>query len=421
MTTQLNGLPSRTLLRVADHELNSHFGGTYMAYLHLESDQETVFNKENIIAEVNADYPSPDGTDYQTYAKAIINNYNITENKNAYEELSELLLDKAYEYEDNDVAFDYFESVSDYIALQEIAAQQVFKRPEVLRYMLDMEDYLYKEGGVGKSSSIAKMVRYINMQLHEGEKAYHTIPSNVSSVGQCLLSYQNSHIPEFINHFVTTDYKSANVWLQLKSGDNKDMEKTIAAVDEYMSKNTPPAGITKDWYGLTYINVVWQQKMVAGMMEAFLGSFIVVFLMMTFLFRSVIWATLSMLPLTLTILIIYGIIGWIGKDYDMPVAVLSSLALGLAIDFAIHFLVRSRQSLQETGSWEESSKVMFGEPSNAIVRNMVVIAIGFLPLLLASLLPYRTVGMILAAILFLSGVITLLLLPSLIKLFKLKK
>lgn len=195
----------------------------------------------------------------------------------------------------------------------------------------------------------------------------------------------------------------------------------MTSENSIIDANPPPAAVTKDWYGLTYINVIWQKKMVAGMMEAFLGSFLVVFLMMTFLFRSVIWAFLCMIPLSLTILIIYGVIGWIGKDYDMPVAVLSSLALGLAVDFAIHFLVRARKGLKETGSWTETSKIMFGEPSNAIVRNMIVIAVGFLPLLLATLIPYRTVGIILASILFLSGVITLLVLPSLIKLFGLKK
>ncbi len=222
-------------------------------------------------------------------------------------------------------------------------------------------------------------------------------------------------------HFVSPDFKSANLWLQLKSGDNKDMEKTMTVVDEYMDKNPPPVSLSKDWFGLTYINVVWQQKMVQGMLDAFLGSFIVVFLMMVFLFRSVKWATLSMIPLSLTILIIYGVIGWIGKDYDMPVAVLSSLVLGLAVDFAIHFLVRSRASLQKSKDWELTSQHIFGEPSRAIVRNIIVIAIGFLPLLFANLIPYRTVGLILAAILLLSGIITLLLLPSLIKVFGIKK
>ncbi|MEM6318799.1 MAG: MMPL family transporter [Bacteroidota bacterium] len=279
-----------------------------------------------------------------------------------------------------------------------------------------MEAHLYENGGVGKSTSLAKVVRTVNRKLQEDKASAEKIPDDISGVGQCIVSYQNSHIPEFLWHFVSPDFKSANLWLQLKSGDNKDMEQTIAVVEDYLANHPPPAPLAENWFGLTYINVVWQQKMVQGMLEAFLGSFVIVFLMMLFLFRSFKWAILSILPLSLTILMIYGVIGWIGKDYDMPVAVLSSLALGLAVDFAIHFLVRSKASLKETQDWQLTSQQMFGEPARAITRNVIVIAVGFLPLLLANLIPYRTVGMILASILLLSGVITLLLLPALVKL-----
>jgi len=121
-----------------------------------------------------------------------------------------------------------------------------------------------------------------------------------------------------------------------------------------------------------------------------------------------------MIPLTITIAVIYGIIGLTGKDYDMPVAVLSALTLGMAVDFAIHFLERARASFAETGSWQSSTSIMFGEPARAISRNVVVIAIGFLPLLAAPLVPYKTVGIFLCAIMALSGVITLMALPSII-------
>ena len=113
---------------------------------------------------------------------------------------------------------------------------------------------------------------------------------------------------------------------------------------------------------------------------------------------------------------IYGIIGLTGKDYDMPVAVLSALTLGMAVDFAIHFLQRARESYSQTGSWKLSSGIMFGEPARAISRNVLVISIGFLPLLAAPLIPYKTVGIFLCAIMVLSGTITLLVLPAIIKL-----
>jgi uncharacterized membrane protein YdfJ with MMPL/SSD domain len=144
--------------------------------------------------------------------------------------------------------------------------------------------------------------------------------------------------------------------------------------------------------------------MVWGMLQSFMGSFIIVFIMMAILFRSVLWGLICMLPLTITIVAIYGIIGLMGKDYDMPVAVLSALSLGMAVDFAIHFLERAKAAYARAGSWQK-----------AISRNVIVIAIGFLPLLVAPLVPYKTVGIFVCAIQAVSGIVTLLILPAIIR------
>jgi predicted RND superfamily exporter protein len=212
----------------------------------------------------------------------------------------------------------------------------------------------------------------------------------------------------------TPDYDKVNIWVQLKSGDNKDMDKVLKQVDRYFKANKPPFEIKYNWAGLTYINVVWQNKMVVGMLMNFLGSFIIVFFMMTFLFRSPLRGLISMVPLTITIIFIYSLLGFIGKDYDMPVAVLSALTLGLSIDFAIHFIQRARELYKESSSWEKTSEEMFKGPARAITRNALVIAIGFLPLLLAPLIPYRTVGFFMFAIMLVSSIATLLILPAII-------
>ena len=121
-----------------------------------------------------------------------------------------------------------------------------------------------------------------------------------------------------------------------------------------------------------------------------------------------------MIPLTITIAFIYGVVGLIGKDYDMPVSVLSSMAIGLAVDFAIHFLARSKEMYSSFGIWEKTAPAVFAEPARAITRNIIIVAVGFLPLLLAHLIAYQTVGILLASMLLVSGVATLLILPSLI-------
>jgi predicted RND superfamily exporter protein len=257
-------------------------------------------------------------------------------------------------------------------------------------------------------------VKTVYRELLSGKEEDFGIPRDAQAVAQTLIQYQNSHRPQDLWHLVTPDYLKSVVWVQLRSGDNRDMSRVVAEMGEYIRQNPPPVPMEHDWFGLTYINVVWQDKMVSGMLQAFLGSFLAVFLMMTLLYRSALWGMLCMLPLTLTILIIYGVIGLVGKDYDMPVAVLSALSLGLAVDYAIHFLSRSRKMYEDYDSWDETVGPVFGEPARAITRNVIVVGVGFLPLIFAPLVPYQTVGIFISSILVVAGAATLLLLPSLL-------
>jgi uncharacterized membrane protein YdfJ with MMPL/SSD domain len=94
------------------------------------------------------------------------------------------------------------------------------------------------------------------------------------------------------------------------------------------------------------------------------------------------------------------------------------LSLGLAVDYAIHFLSRSRMLYATHGSWAQTAGPVFGEPARAITRNAIVVGVGFLPLLLAPLVPYQTVGIFIASILLTAGVATLFILPAMITLLE---
>jgi hypothetical protein len=119
------------------------------------------------------------------------------------------------------------------------------------------------------------------------------------------------------------------------------------------------------------------------------------------------------------VLFSYGIIGYAGKEYDMPIAVCSTLALGLGVDFAIHFVQRFREKFKEKADLRLSMDwTMAGEPALAIFRNAVVVGLGFLPLVLSTLTPYKTVGLFFGSLAFFSGVTSLVFLPALIGSFK---
>lgn len=302
-----------------------------------------------------------------------------------------------------------------YLVLESPAKNKIIE-PQTLRYIDNLQGYLNNLEVVGKTSSVVDIIKKISYELHNEDVRYLSLPDKRAAVTQYLFLYQNSGDPQELFKFIDYDYRRGNIWLQLKSGDNTDMSFVKNKVEEYIRRNPLPPHIKYNWAGLTYGNVVWQDKMVKGMFRAFMGSFVVVFILISIMFRSFRLGFLGMIPMSLAILFIYGFIGLIGKDYDMPVAVLSALTLGLSVDFAIHFFQRCKIQYQQVKTWREAVLAVFAEPARAISRVVIIVGIAFLPLVLAPLIPYKTVGVFMSVVTVLSGISTLVLIPAFIAL-----
>lgn len=408
-------------IRKADMALNKHLDGTYTAYLILEGEtaiEHSLMKIKQLSQKLQA-YArdiEPEYTNASEIAQKIIALFPLLADQHRLYRnfLDSVIIQISKQTDDvSDEEFFTYEELRAFIGIEK-ERLKTFKRPDVLHYISQLQHHLEHKRAVGKSTSLVNAVCKVNQEITGGSPDNYRIPDNLRGIAECLMQFQQGHRPNDLWHMVTPDYKKANIWVQLKTGDSNDMKAVVKIVDSYIRNNPPPIKLTHQWAGLHYINLVLQEKLIPSMLRSFLGSFLVVFFMMSFLFRSFRWGSLCMVPLTITILTIYGIIGISGKDYDLPIAVLGVLTLGMAVDFAIHFLQRGRQKYTEHQSWKVTTSVMFAEPARAISRNVLVIAIGFLPLLIGPLVPYKTMGIMLFAIMTLSGLITLIVLPSLL-------
>lgn len=406
-------------IRVADRVLNEHFAGTYSAYLRLESNPTEAAQSrfEQAVERLIAQSPGAD-TAFKTRWQSIQSQVNAQTSDFAtqLEQLSLAVDDELFATNDTDRA-QAWQSLLAKID-QARGELNIFQKPEVLRYISDFQAHLATDAQVGKVNSIADLVRTVYRELRGGEDADYRIPDSRQAVAQTILSFQGSHRPHDLWRMVTPDYQSANLWLQLSSGDNQDMQHVVERAEAYIAEHPLPGDIAMSWGGLNYINVVWQDAMVKGMAQSLAVAWVMVAAMMLLLFRSVVFGLLAMVPLSVSIALIYGVVGLIGKAYDMPIAVLSSLTLGLSVDFAIHFIERSREAYRRSGQFTKSMQQVAREPARAISRNAIVIAVGFLPLLAAPLVPYNTVGIFLASIMAASALASIVLLPAIMTLLQ---
>jgi len=300
--------------------------------------------------------------------------------------------------------------------------EEFIKSPQALRYIEGLQRSLEKLPEVGKTTSVVDYVKRISRVLHQDDPAYDKVPESKELAGQYLFLFGMSAKPADLDNVVDPYYKKANIWVQLKTWDAGAMRKVIEAAQNYQRENPFPVEIKPA--GIAYFNLVWNDAVLWDMIKGFLLALVVIFAILSVNFRSVKWAMVGYIPLLFTVILIYGAVGFAGKDFDMPISVLSCLSLGMAVDFAIHFINRFRLRLAEgrnaaaPESIEEALVWTAARPGKGVLRNAILFAAAFSVMLFAPLTPYITVGAFIVCMMLLSAVLCIIYIPALIVLFR---
>jgi predicted RND superfamily exporter protein len=301
---------------------------------------------------------------------------------------------------------------------------EAIKEPETLRYIDGLQRHLEKLPAVGKTVSVADYVKRVNQVLHDNDPKFYAVPDTADTAAQYLFLFSTSAKPTDLDNVVDYPFQRANLWLQLKTWDNKAMASVVRATEEYQRAN--PTKLELKPSGVAYFNLVWNHEVLWDLVQGFLLALVVVFIILILNFRSFKWALIGYVPLLFTALLIYGVVGFVGKDFDLPMAVLSCLSLGMAVDFAIHFISRFRQRLTEVGAdparnpaeLKEALLWTAARPGKGIMRNATLFAVAFSVMLFSPLVPYIIVGSFIISMMLLSALLTLLYLPALITLMR---
>ncbi|HLA50642.1 MAG TPA: MMPL family transporter [Thermodesulfobacteriota bacterium] len=303
--------------------------------------------------------------------------------------------------------------------------EDFMKRPEAMRYIEALQRDLEKLPHVGKTFSVVDYVKRINRVFNSNDTAFDRVPYTREAIAQYLFMFSMSAKPSDLDNVVDYSFKKANIWVQLKTWDAKAMQTVMDRVNTYTAAH-PLSGMEFKPAGTAYFNLVWNNEVLYDMVKGFVSALVIVFIILIFNFRSYKWAAIAYMPLLFTILAIYGVVGFMNKDFDMPIAVLSCLSLGMAIDFAIHFISRFRRRLEEQGqgSWGKGQEIedallwTAARPGKGIMRNAILFATAFSAMIFAPLTPYVTVGLFIASMMFLSALMSIIYLPALIVMFK---
>ncbi len=281
-----------------------------------------------------------------------------------------------------------------------------FKDPDVLKLVDNLQGKLESLEMVGDTFSLADFINRMNMVMNEDREEYSIIPDSNEMIAQYLLLYEMSGDPENLISVVDYEYQTLNLTAQMKSDDSRTIRTAIDVVEGYR-QDFRNLGVEINFAGTGYKGLVFSELILKGQISSLIMSILIVIVLVSFMFRNFIIGLIASVPILITTLINFGVMGLLNVPLGPTTALISSIAVGIGIDYAIHFIDRYRAYSIETGDKNKTAGLTMYNTGRAIMFNAVVVISGFLALLFSMFPPNRQLGALVSLNMFSSFIGTL--------------
>ena len=239
------------------------------------------------------------------------------------------------------------------------------------------------------------------------------VPENRALIAQYLLLFTSSLAQGMeITDKVDFDQRRLRVSVSTNIVDtSKDLEMIHFAI-EWWDKT--PYKVTAT--GQTVMYTYMQKDVTDTLIYSLSLTLLIVSLMMLFIFKRLKILWILMLPNILPVILVLGVIGWLGLTIDMGIAIAGAIIIGVAIDDSIHFLVKYFEARKQGLSMEETFDEVLHYAGKAILFTTVVLSASFSIFAFSTFTPNQNFGIVTATALFIALVTDLLFLPALLSL-----
>jgi uncharacterized protein len=284
------------------------------------------------------------------------------------------------------------------------------KDPDLLQRMDAVEEELEQLPEVGRALSLATLLRKMSQALNDPtDPGYDQIPDSREAVAQYLELYAMSGDPEDLEQLVDFDYTQGAMNVQFKAADLRTFRKVLTRIEQIVQRE-PQCTLVA---GHSLMEKELAEAIVRGQFYSLLFAGLAIVILLAFIFRAVRAGLLGSLPLGFALLGNFGLMGWLGFDLDIANSLLSSIAIGIGVDYTIHLFWRLKAELQGGLSYAEAIPRTLRTTGRGIAINAFSVMLGFAMLFFSGLVLLKAFAFLILFTLLLCLLCALVLIPAL--------
>lgn len=312
----------------------------------------------------------------------------------------------------------------------DVGVRDGLKEPEVLNKILALQEFLETLPAVRRTTSITNLVRELNQKFHADDPNYYVIPDDRKLISQLLLlfTFQGGSLGQM----ALTDFSAGEVIVSLEWVSSTQMAKLVAEIQRYLDEHFAPTAtasvaltsdgsllqIKAEQVGTMPIYVRLMDQIRTSQIWSLLTSVGSSWVIVSLLMGSVIAGALCIVPLVLTILTEFGLMAYLGLPLDMSTMMIGSIAIGIGIDYAIHFVERYRLEFARDRDARRALQHTLTHTGVGISYNALALTLGFGVLWISTFKGLNTFGSLVALTMVVSATSAFTIIPAILLLWK---
>ena len=285
--------------------------------------------------------------------------------------------------------------------------RDALRDPVRLAVIESLQKFAMSLPGVDRTMSFVDFLKDMNMSFHNEHPEYHVIPESRELVSQYLLLYDSDEFDEFI----TPEYDQARILIRISEHSSAGQAEIIRALRAFIDgREHDDLEIRVTGRAVQDVNTI--DALVRGQVASLLLAAAVITFIMFLALRSIVAGALSLIPNAFPIIVNFGIMGGLGIPLNTSTALISVVALGIAVDDTIHFLSEYNRNRAGNLPTQEALRRSILEKGVAISATSLILVIGFSVLLLSNFVPTMSFGGLSAVIMVTAWIGDMIVLPA---------
>ena len=263
------------------------------------------------------------------------------------------------------------------------------KNPGIMKKIDSLTRRVLDQEGVGNVFSISRVVREMTKAIYDkGEPGYDRIPESREGIAQLFELYNMSGDQGDFEQLMNLDNTKAHILVRLSNSENR----IITQVRDLIKSQIQGLDAEVVVGGYAIIMADFASSIIRGQVLSLLFAVITVFILLAIIFKSFGGGIIGTIPLAASILILFGFMGLTGIALDAATALLSSVMIGVGVDFTIQYLWCFNIQLMSGLDYADATRKALGTIGRSIMINAFTVMAGFSALMFSGFTSIRFFG-----------------------------